>query len=129
MAKEEFNKLLVEKYFHQVYKETWTDETGYNGGVGGETALEDKESILEPEQPKTALSSQLVGLFDPATPEEIKHTDEALKELKTVLDKITKDIEIWQHKYTKLGATDTVSREQLFQYIAKSVFGLKRLDD
>jgi len=124
-------KLLSEKYT-QIFKEY--DASWATGGMGGtayagsEQMAEDEESVLDPLQPSTALSSQLVGLFDPVTSDEKKQTDEALKELETVLNKIAKDIESWQHKYTKLGATDTVSREQLFQYIAKSVLGLKKLD-
>ena len=124
-------KLLTEKYT-QIFKEydaSWA--TGGAGGTayaGSEQMTEDEESVLDPLQPGTALSSQLVGLFDPVTSDENKQTNEALKELEVVLKKITKDIEDWQHKYTKLGATDTVSREQLFQYIAKSVLGLKKID-
>ena len=125
-------KLLSEKYIQHVYKESWTDASGFNGGVGYEDSLEEvdneKESAIDPLQPNTALSSQLVGLFDPVTSNEKKQTDEALKELEVVLNKITKDIEAWQQKFTKLGATDTVSKEQLFQYIAKSVLGIKKLD-
>jgi len=121
--------LLSEKYVQQVYKESWTDETGVNGGVGYEDSIgEEGESVIDPLQPNTALDNKLVGLFDPVTPEEERLTTQALNELEEVLNKITKDIETWQKKYTKLGATDSVAQAQLFQYIAKSVFGLKKID-
>jgi len=124
-------KLLSEKY-SQIFSEydaTWS--TGGMGGTayaGSEEMAEDSESILEPMQEPTALDFKIIGLFDPVTSDERKQTDTALKELNDVLNNITKELKEWQTKYTKLGATDSVAQAQLFQYIAKSVLGLKKID-
>jgi len=124
-------KLLSEKYtqIFNEYDSSWA--TGGAGGTayaGSETAMEDSESVLEPEQQPVAMDSQIIGLFDPSTSEEKKQTDEALKELDIVLKNITKELQDWQKKYSTLGASDSVAKEQLFQYIAKSVLGLKKID-
>jgi len=130
------NKLLTEKY-HQIKENfygmyTGSDATGgaaggWNGS--GEAAIDEEgENVINKDLPDVALDAQIVGLFEPRNEEETKQTNLALKDLDEVLHKITKEIETWQHKHIKLGACDTVAKDQLAQYIAKSVFGITKLD-
>jgi hypothetical protein len=87
-------------------------------GLGGDFVVEDK----------AALDWKQVGLYEPDTPIETKQTEIALKELESILNKFDTNLELWRKKYAKLGAFDTVSREQLGQFIAKSRLNLTRLD-
>ena len=114
-------KDLQAKY--KVIAESWA---GVGGEAGGGDAA--SESDIDPTQPKTALDWKLAGLFEPETPETKTQTETALKEINELLNKFKKELEAWQKKHTKLGAGDTVSREQLSQYISKSVLGLTKLD-
>ena len=86
-------------------------------GMGGDFVTED-----------TALNWKLAGLYEPETPEAVKQTELALKELSVIVNSLLKKLDQWQHKYETLGALDTVSREQVAQYIAKSKLGLTNLD-
>jgi hypothetical protein len=77
---------------------------------------------------KTQLDWKQVGLYEPDTPDESKQTEIALKELSTILDTFDSQLNKWREKYFKLGASDTVSKEQLANFIAKSRLGLIKLD-
>lgn len=77
---------------------------------------------------KSFVDWKQAGLFEPETPEENRVTETSLKELTEILNKFEANIKAWQEKYAKLGAQDTVSKEQLGQYIAKSTLGLTKLD-
>jgi hypothetical protein len=87
-------------------------------GLGGDFVVEDK----------AALDWKQVGLYEPDTPIETKQTEIALKELESLLNKFDTALETWRKKHVKLGAYDTVSKEQLGQFIAKTRLNLTRLD-
>lgn len=77
---------------------------------------------------ETALNWKLAGLYEPETPQTVKQTELALKDLSLILNNFTKNLEQWQQKYESLGAADTVSKEQVAQFIAKTKLGLVKLD-
>lgn len=87
-------------------------------GLGGDFVVEDK----------AALDWKQVGLYEPDTPIETKQTEVALKDLEGLLNRFDVSLEAWRKKYEKLGAYDTVSKEQLGQFIAKTRLNLTRLD-
>lgn len=87
-------------------------------GLGGDFVVEDK----------AALDWKQVGLYEPDTPIETKQTEIALKELESLLNKFDTALEAWRKRHVKLGAYDTVSKEQLGQFIAKTRLNLTRLD-
>lgn len=106
------NKKLLEMY--TLLKE----DNDTVSGLGGDFVVEDK----------AALDWKQVGLYEPDTPTETKQTEIALKELESLLNKFDMALEAWRKKYEKLGANDTVSKEQLGQFIAKTRLNLTRLD-
>lgn len=75
-----------------------------------------------------AISWKDVGLYEPDNEDEIKETEKAVKEIESLFDGFQKDLDSWQKKYKKLGAMDTVAREQIAQFVAKNLFGLTKLD-
>ena len=117
-------KTLAKKY--SLITETQVNE--FDFGSGGEMSSADASGSDSDLTPTTALDWRLSGLYEPESPEQTKQTEAALKELTNTLSKLTKDLQIWQTKHTKLGANDTVSKEQLAQYIAKSILGITKLD-
>ena len=117
-------KTLAKKY--SLITETQVNE--FDFGSGGEMSSADASGSNSDSTPTTALDWRLSGLYEPESPEQTKQTEAALKELTNTLSKLTKDLQMWQTKYTKLGASDTVSKEQLAQYIAKSILGITKLD-
>jgi len=123
--------LLVEKYGQVIGTKT-LKEFDFGGGAGGGEASsaggEASESNIAPGEPEVALDWKNAGLFEPETPEENSQTQAALNELKAICHQFEKNLEGWQRKHTKIGSQDTVSREQVAQYIAKGVLGLKMLD-
>jgi len=117
-------KTLAKKY--SLITETQVNE--FDFGSGGEMSSADASVGSTDSNPTTALDWRLSGLYEPESPEQTKQTEAALKELTNTLSKLTKDLQMWQTKYTKLGSNDTVSKEQLAQYIAKSILGITKLD-
>ena len=117
-------KTLAKKY--SLITETQVNE--FDFGSGGEMSSADASVSSADSNPITALDWRLSGLYEPETPEQTKQTEDALKELTNTLSKFNKDLQMWQTKHTKLGASDTVSKEQLAQYIAKSILGITKLD-
>lgn len=87
-------------------------------GMGGDYFVEDNVKI----------DWKQAGLYEPETTKDIKLTETALKELATILNGFDKNLETWRKKYAKLGAYDTVSKEQLAQFIAKTKLNLVKLD-
>lgn len=75
-----------------------------------------------------ALSWKDVGLFEPNDDNETKETEKAIDEIEELFDGFQKELDAWQKKHKKLGATDTVAKEQLAQFVAKNLFGLTKLD-
>lgn len=80
------------------------------------------------EAPIVAITWKDVGLFEPESEEDVKKCEKATKEIESLFDKFETELESWQKKYQELGALDTVAREQIAQFVAKSIFGLKRID-
>ena len=117
-------KTLAKKY--SLITETQVNE--FDFGSGGEMSSADASGSDSDLTPTTALDWRLSGLYEPESPEQTKQTEAALKELTNTLSKLNKDLQMWQTKHTKLGASDTVSKEQLAQYIAKSILGITKLD-
>jgi len=117
-------KTLAKKY--SLITETQVNE--FDFGSGGEMSSADASGSDSDSTPITALDWRLSGLYEPESPEQTKQTEDALKELTNTLSKLNKDLQMWQTKHTKLGASDTVSKEQLAQYIAKSILGITKLD-
>lgn len=117
-------KTLAKKY--SLITETQVNE--FDFGSGGEMSSADASGSGSDTRPIVALDWRLSGLYEPESPEQTKQTEDALKELTNTLSKFNKDLQMWQTKYTKLGASDTVSKEQLAQYIAKSILGITKLD-
>lgn len=83
---------------------------------------------VNPNKLQTALTWQLAGLYEPSTPEEQRLVEAALRDLTNTLTNFTNNLSVWQQKYNKIGSQDTVSQEQVAQYIAKSVLNLTELD-
>jgi len=110
MYREKNNKLV------SIYKLLKEDNDTVSG-MGGDFVVED-----------TALNWKLAGLYEPESSLAVKQTEVALRELSSILNNLMKNLELWQVKHENLGASDTVSKEQVAQYIAKSKFGLVRLD-
>lgn len=75
-----------------------------------------------------ALSWKDIGLFEPSDDNETKETEKAIDEIEELFDGFQKELDAWQKKHKKLGATDTVAKEQLAQFVAKNLFGLTKLD-
>lgn len=75
-----------------------------------------------------AISWKDVGLFEPENDNETKETEKAIKDIEKLFDGFQKDLDKWMKKYKKLGALDTVAREQIAQFVAKNIFGLTKLD-
>lgn len=117
-------KTLAKKY--SLITETQVNE--FDFGSGGEMSSVDASVSSSDTRPIVALDWRLSGLYEPESPEQTKQTEDALKELTNTLSKLNKDLQMWQTKHTKLGASDTVSKEQLAQYIAKSILGITKLD-
>ena len=117
-------KTLAKKY--SLITETQVNE--FDFGSGGEMSSADASGSSSDTRPIAALDWKLSGLYEPESPEQTKQTEAALKELTNTLSKLNKDLQMWQIKHTKLGANDTVSKEQLAQYIAKSILGITKLD-
>jgi len=117
-------KTLAKKY--SLITETQVNEFDFSSG--GEMSSADASVSSSDSNPITALDWRLSGLYEPESLEQTKQTEAALKELTNTLSKFNKDLQMWQTKHTKLGASDTVSKEQLAQYIAKSILGITKLD-
>ena len=117
-------KTLAKKY--SLITETQVNE--FDFGSGGEMSSADASGSSSDTRPIVALDWRLSGLYEPETTEQTKQTEDALKELTNTLSKLNKDLQMWQTKHTKLGARDTVSKEQLAQYIAKSILSITKLD-
>ena len=117
--KEFINKDLTKKY--TLIREQIA--TAGEWSAGGEM-----ESVISPDQPSTALDWKNVGLFEPDTKDEEKLTQVALNELQQIFNTFDTNLKKWQHKHVDIGANDTVSREQVAQFVAKSILGLKKLD-
>ena len=86
------------------------------------------DGVSEKEEPVFAMTWQQAGLFEPESSEDIKKTEEAVKELRNLLTTFENNLEQWHHKHVKLGSSDTVSREQVAQFIAKDILNLVKLD-
>ena len=117
--KEYINRDLTKKY--SLIREQIA--TAGEWSAGGEM-----ESVISPDQPSTALDWRNAGLFEPNTKDEEKLTQVALNELQQIFNTFDKNLKDWQHKHTNIGASDTVSREQVAQFVARSILGLKKLD-
>ena len=81
-----------------------------------------------PDKTKLALTWKLAGLYEPETPQENHETNTALKELENIINEFDSSLDVWAHKYSKIGALDTVAREQVAMYVAKEVFHLVKFD-
>ena len=111
---------LVEKY-------TLLKETEW--GTAPELSMGDaEESVIDSNEPESALDWMQAGLYEPETPAQRQLVDAALKDLGRVCSNLQKNLDSWGSRYAKVGANDTVSREQVAQYIAQSILGLKQLD-
>lgn len=75
-----------------------------------------------------AISWKDVGLYEPEDENEVKETEKAVKDIEALFDGFQKDLDKWMKQYKKLGALDTVAREQIAQFVAKNLFGLTKLD-
>ena len=125
-------KSLAKKYSmiaesHQLNEFPFSSEPG-SFGAGGEMSSADASTKPAGDEVTTALDWQLAGLYEPETPEATKQTEAAIKELDNILNGMDKALSAWSKKHTKLGAEDTVAKEQLAQYIAKSRLGITKLD-
>ena len=120
-----FREGLEQKY--KMVVETHTIKE-FDFGSGGEMSTADVgESEVNQNEPQVALDWRIVGLYEPDE-KTIKETEAAIKELSEVVAQFSEDLDKWHKKYSKLGSLDTVSREQVANFIAKSVLGLIRLD-
>ena len=125
-------KSLAKKYImiaesQQANESPFGSEPG-SYSAGGEMSSADASTKPVENNVTTALDWQLAGLYEPETPEATKQTEAAIKELDNILNGMDKALSIWSKKHTKLGAEDTVSKEQLAQYIAKSRLVITKLD-
>ncbi len=118
------NKLLSEKY--QVVREQIAGAGEMS--AGGSTYAPEGSINPDIEIIPIAITWKDIGLYEPDNEEDTKECEKAIKEVEDLFDTFEKDLDKWQKKYKKLGATDTVAREQIAQFIAKNMFGLTKLD-
>lgn len=114
------NKILTEKY------QSVREQVAGAGEQmsGGDTPQEEFNVEVIP----VAISWKDIGLFEPENEEDTKECEKAIKEVEKLFDTFEKDLDKWQKKYKNLGALDTVASEQIAQFIAKNLLGLKKLD-
>jgi hypothetical protein len=112
---------------HSKYKNVLTEAYISSGGEASVADVSEEGNINQG-TPEVALTAQIAGLYDPEDEAASKQTQVAINELTQFLQEFETGLETWQRKYKGLGALDTVARESIAQYIAKSVLGLTRLD-
>ena len=118
------NRLLTEKY--QVVREQIAGAGEMS--AGGSTYAPEEGIAPGVEVIPVAISWKDIGLYEPDSEEDTKECEKAIEEIKDLFDTFEKDLDKWQKKYKKLGALDTVAREQIAQFVAKNLFGLTKLD-
>lgn len=118
-------KPLSEKYI-LIAEKTYAEDNDTVSAMGGDVSA--GTNPVGGDIVPVALDSNILGLYTPESPKEEQQTAVALKELETVFKNFETELQSWQDTHKDLGALDTVSRESVAQYIAKSILGLVKLD-
>jgi hypothetical protein len=114
-------KPLTEKY------ELIREQIAGAGEMSAGGSTYSPENITSLEIVPVAISWKDIGLFEPEHEEEIKKTEQAIKDIEELFNGFQKNLDKWRKQYKKIGALDTVAREQLGSFVAKNIFGLTKL--
>lgn len=109
------NKLLFEKYSQVREQLAGSGEMS----AGGSTYAPEQTDV---EVVPIAITWRDIGLFEPDSEEETQECEKAVEEIKDLFDDFQKELDKWQKKYKKIGALDTVAKEQIAHFVMKNVF-------